>query len=467
MYAIEAAWQVAEDVRARRRSAREVTQAALDRIAEGNERLNAFVYLAPEAALAAADEIDARIARGEDPGPLAGVPIGVKDLAAVAGMPLTFGSRAFADNVATEDSIEVARLKAAGCVVLGKTNTPEFGYKGFTENKLFGPTRNPWNTALTPGGSSGGSAAAVAAGLVPLATGSDGGGSIRIPAAFCGLYGIKPTGGRIPMGGPSYSHWATHSTLGPLARTVRDSARYLDATAGPHPDDVHSLDAPPGGYEAAALAEAPRLRRLAWSNDLGYAAVDPDVVAVARRAAEAFAKVVGAELVDAHPNFENPMPAWFVIGAPGDVRRLNEVTPEQREKLDPGYVRFAESAAGITAVDYVEALQTRHEVNREVNRFLGEYDLLLTPTLAAPPFAAEGPPPREIAGRETGPAGFIPFTYPFNLTGHPAASLPAGLDANGLPVGLQVVAPRFEEKLLLTVSAAFEAAHPWSYPAGA
>ncbi|MCK9519921.1 MAG: amidase family protein [Dehalococcoidia bacterium] len=465
MFDIEPAWQVAESVRRKERSAREVTEAALERLAAGNERLNAFVHIAPELALQQADAIDAQIARGEDPGPLAGVPIGVKDLEPAAGMPFTMGSRAYKDVIADTDSVQLARLKAAGAVALGKTNTPEFGYKGFTENRLFGATRNPWNPELTPGGSSGGSAAAVSAGLVPLATASDGGGSIRIPAGFCGCYGIKPTAGRIPIAGPQYSHWATHSTLGPVSRTVRDSARYLDAAAGPHPDDLHSLDAPTGGYEAAAVAAPPPIIRIAWSADLGYAVVDPEVAQVARQAAEAFAKALGAELVEADPGFEDPMPAWFAIGAPGDTLRVEELG-ERAAQLEPGYLRFAESGRGMTAVQVAQALQTRHAVNRQVNRFLDEYTLLLTPTLAAPPFKAEGPPPMVIAGKEVGPAGFIPFTYPFNLTGHPAASLPAGLTAAGLPVGLQVVAPRFADKLLLTVSAAFEAANPWPWPKG-
>lgn len=465
MFDIEPAWRIADAVRAKERSAREVTEAALRRIEEGNPALNAFVHVAPEAALAAAAEIDARIARGEDPGRLAGVPIGVKDLAPVAGMPFTMGSRVYADNIATEDSIEVARLKAAGCVVLGKTNTPEFGYKGFTENRLFGATRNPWNTDLTPGGSSGGSAAAVAAGLVPLATASDGGGSIRIPAAFCGIYGIKPTNGRIPIGGPEYSHWSTHSTLGPVVRTVRDAARHLDAAAGPHPDDLNALDAAPGGYEAALLAVPPSIRRVGWSPDLGYAVVDPEIAAIARAAAEQLARTLGAEFAEAGPGFPDPMPAWFAIGAPGDAYRVDHLDADQQELLDPGYRRFAETGRPFTAVDYADALQERHRVNLAMSAFFREYDLLLTPTLAASPFAAEGPPPREIAGREVGPAGFIPFTYPFNVTGHPAATVPAGLTAARLPVGLQIVAPRFADKTLLAVSGAFEAACPWPFPA--
>ena len=464
MSELEPGWQTADRVLRKEVSAREVVEAALARMAALNPRVNAFVHIDPESALRDAAAVDARVARGEDAGAFAGVPIGVKDLEDVAGMPTTNGSRAFAGRVAARDSIPVGRLRRAGAVVLGKTNTPEFGYKGFTENRLFGATRNPWDPELTPGGSSGGSAAAVAAGIVPVATGSDGGGSIRIPASFCGCYGIKPTGGRIPLGDEGYPHWGTHSTRGPVSRTVRDAARYLDIAAGPHADDLHSLDAPAGGYEEAALRPPPAIDRVAWSRDLGYAVVDGEVAQVAEKAARRLAEALGAELVEAGPGFADPLEAWFTLGAPGDSALVESLTEEQKALLEPGYLRFSELGRGYTAVDVAKASQVRHRLNRQVNRFLEEHTLLLTPTVAAPPFAAEGPPPTVIDGREVGGAGFIPFTYPFNLTGHPAASLPAGCDASGMPVGLQVVAPRFAERLLLSVSAVYEAGSPWGWP---
>lgn len=458
------AWELAEAVRSGKVSARATTEAALARVAARNPTINAFVHLDAEGALRQAEAIDAAVARGQDPGPLAGVAIGVKDLEPVAGMPFTFGSRAFADNVATGDSVQVARLRAAGAVVLGKTNTPEFGYKGFTENRLFGPTRNPWNRELTPGGSSGGSAAAVAAGMVALCTGSDGGGSVRIPASFCGVYGVKPTAGRIPVAGETYPKWSTHSTYGPLARCVRDGARYLDAVAGPHPDDLVSLDAPAGHYEAAVVGPMPRLRRLAWSSDLGYAAVDPEVAAIARAAAARLAEAVGAELVEAHPGFADPMATWTTIGVPGDTVLVDSLSEERQALLEPGFVRFAELGRAITAAQYHEALQARHLLNRCVNAFFEDHDLLLTPTVAAKAFPAEGPPPKAVAGQKVGPAGFLPFTYPFNVTGHPAASVPAGLTSEGMPAGLQIVGPRFADALVLAASAAFEATGGWPRP---
>jgi len=461
----QSACEIADGVRTRRLSAREAVEAALKRLDERNPALNAFVTVDAEGARAHAARIDEAIARGEDSGPLAGVPIGVKDLEPVAGLRYTSGSRAYADRIATEDSVQVARLKAAGAIVIGKTNTPEFGYKGFTENRLFGATTNPWDHTKTSGGSSGGSASAVAGGIVALCTGSDGGGSIRIPSALCGCYGIKPTAGRIPRAGANAPTWGTHSTVGPIARTVRDAARYMDVAAGPHPNDLDSLDAPAGGYEAAAIGPRPRLRRIGWSADFGYAAVEPEVARLARAAAERLAAAVGAELVEADPGFDNPMAAWYSIAAPGDCVLVDSMTDEQRAVLEPGFAAFTEQARGLTGAQVAAGLETRHQLNRTMTEYFTRYDLLLSPTTSITAFAAAGPPPTNIGGREVGPAAFIPFTPPFNMTGHPGASLPAGNAANGLPVGLQVIAPRFADALVLAVSAAYEADSPWKYPA--
>ncbi len=462
---LASAWNLADRIRTQEVSAREAVDEALRRIEARNPQLNAFVFVDAAGARRQAAAVDDAVARGLDPGPLCGVPIGVKDLEPVAGLPHTFGSRAFRDNVATTDSVQVQRLRAAGVVVVGKTNTPEFGYKGFTENRLFGPTRNPWNPERTPGGSSGGSTAAVAAGMVPLATASDGGGSIRIPSSFSGCYGIKPSAGRIPRAGENAPTWGSHSSVGPVSRTVRDAARYLDAAAGPHPNDLDALDAPTGVYEAAVLAPPPRLRRIAWSPDLGYAVVEPEVLQLAHAAAVALAQALGAELVEAGPGFPDPMTAWYTIAAPGDIRLIDALTEAQKAELEPGFVRFAEQANNISGVDIAYALETRHQVNRSLTAFFERHELLLTPTVACTAFRAEGPPPTVIAGKEISPAGFIPFTPAFNLTGHPAASVPAGLASDGLPVGLQIVAPRHSDALVLAASAAFEAARPWGWPA--
>ncbi|MBA4179886.1 MAG: amidase [Anaerolinea sp.] len=458
------AWETAAAIRNKQLKAVEAVEASLQRIERANPALNAFVYVDPDAALAGARRVDEQRERGQAPGLLAGVPIGVKDLEGVAGMPHTDGSRAFRDRIATTDSVQVQRLKSQGAVVVGKTNTPEFGYKGFTTNLLFGATGNPWDPAKTPGGSSGGSASAVAAGMVPLATSSDGGGSIRIPAAMCGIYGIKPSAGRVPRADLHASHWGTHSTRGPVSRNVRDAGLYLDAVVGPHPDDLDSLDGPVGVYEAATLAPPPKLRRIAWSADLGFAIVDPEVEAVCLAAAKALASALGVELVEACPGFDDPVGTWYTLAATGDAHMLDSMTQEQRELVEPGFIAFADRARTISGVEIAKAQQERHTLNRTMTAFFGDYDLLLTPTTAALPFAKEGPPPDTIAGKPVTPAGFVPFTSPFNTTGHPAASVPAGMSASGLPIGLQIVAPRHQDTLLLSVSAAYEQARPWGFP---
>ena len=459
-----AAWEIADGVKAKRFSAREVLEAALKRIEAKNPALNAFIVVDPEGARRQADAVDAAVARGEDPGRLAGVPVGIKDLEPVAGLLYTEGSRAYAKRIADRDGVSVSRLKAAGAVVVGKTNTPEFGYKGFTENRLWGPTRNPWDASKTPGGSSGGSSSAVAAGMVPLCSASDGGGSIRIPASFTGCYGIKPSAHRIPRANVHAPTWGSFSTLGPMARTVRDSARYMDVAVGPHPNDLEVLDSQGHNFEAAVLGPTPKLRRIGFSADLGYAIVEPEVVEMVRRAASVLAEVTGAELVERGPGFADPLSAWVTIAASGDTRLVDSMTEQERSLLEPGFARFAEVGRGITAVQIAESLETRHQVNRQMTAFFEECDLLVTPTTATWAFVAEGPPPSQIAGKPVTGAGFIPFTYPFNFTGHPAASLPAGLASNGLPVGMQVVGPRLADTLLLQVSAAFETACPWNYP---
>jgi len=458
------ACEVADGVRAKRFSAREVLDAALKRIEAKNPTINAFIQVDADGARRQADAVDAAIARGEDPGKLAGVPMGIKDLEPVKGLLYTEGSRAHEGRIADRDGVSVSRLKAAGAVIVGKTNTPEFGYKGWTENKLWGPTRNPWDTTKTPGGSSGGSAAAVAAGMVPLCSASDGGGSIRIPASFTGCYGIKPSAHRIPRANEHAPTWGSFSTLGPMARTVRDSARYMDVAAGPHPNDLEALDSTGLDFEGAATGPAPRVRRIAYSADLGYAIVDPEVIDLTRKAAAALAGALGAELVEANPGFTDPLLPWTTIAASGDTKLVDEMTEAQRELLEPGFRSFAEIGRSISAVQVANALDIRHQTNRTMTAFFEQYDLLVTPTTATTPFIAEGPPPTSIAGQKVTAAGFIPFTYPFNFTGHPAASLPAGNASNGLPVGVQVVGPRYNDRLVLAVSAVFERTCPWTYP---
>jgi aspartyl-tRNA(Asn)/glutamyl-tRNA(Gln) amidotransferase subunit A len=301
--------------------------------------------------------------------------------------------------------------------------------------------------------------------MVTLATSSDGGGSIRIPAAMCGIYGIKPSAGRIPRADLHASHWGTHSTRGPVSRTVRDSGLYMDAVVGPHPNDLDSLDGPVGVYEAATLAPPPKLRRIAWTPDLGYAVVDPEVAAICLEAATALASALNVELVEANPGFDDPVLTWYTLAATGDAHMLDGMTQAELDVVERGFIEFADRARAITGVQIAAAQQERHTLNRTMTTFFETYDLLLSPTTAALPFAKEGPPPSIIRGRQVGASGFVPFTAPFNTTGHPAASIPAGMSASGLPVGLQIVAPRHADALLLSVSAAYEQVRPWPFPA--
>ncbi|HVF33099.1 MAG TPA: amidase family protein [Acidimicrobiales bacterium] len=446
---------LAEQVRLGKVSARELTGHALARIEALNPRLNAFVAVDGDAAMEAATAVDAAIAAGDDPGPLAGIPIGVKDLEDAVGYRTTKGSFGFADvPVATSDSLLVARLKAAGCVVVGKTNTPELGSKADTVNGLFGATVNPWSPEHSSGGSSGGASAAVASGMVPLATASDGGGSIRIPASACGLAGFKASLGRIPSGGAHSPDWGHLSTRGPLARTVADTVAALDAVLGPDPSDLRSLPMPEPSWLGAI--EQPHLpMKVAWSPTLGYAEVDAEVAAICRTAVDRLGEL-GAEVVEVETVFpEDPVLAWVTMTNAYNARTLAPFrdTPVW-ERIDPGLRSMADWGARMTAIELVKAEDRCHELNLRLVELFHDVRLLLTPTLAAaPPLSGQ---PGVVNG--TASANWVAFTYPFNMTRSPAGSVCAGFTASGLPVGLQVVGPQHGDLVVLRAMAALEAA---------
>ena len=447
--------QVAEDVRSGKTSAREVARAALDRIAELNGTINAFVAVDADAAMDAASAIDARVAAGEDPGPLAGVPIGVKDLEDAAGYRTTKGSAAFASSPpATSDSILVQRLKAAGCVVVGKTNTPELGFKADTVNEVFGATRNPWNLEHSPGGSSGGAAAALASGMVPLCTGSDGGGSIRIPASCCGFAGFKPSLGRVPSGGSRSPDWAHLSTRGPMARTVSDTVLALDAVVAPDPSDLRSLPMPDSPWRHAV--EEPKLpMKIAWSPTLGYATVDAEVRAICDRAIGRLSDL-GADIVDVETVFpEDPAMAWVLMTNAYNARTLASYEgTDVWDRVDPSLKSMIEWGKRLTAVELVRAEDRCHELNLRLVDLFRETRVLLTPTIASlPPRSGR---PGSVNGNESG--NWVSFTYPFNMTRSPAGSVCAGISESGLPVGLQVVGPQHGDLVVLRTMAAIEAA---------
>lgn len=452
--------EMAAAIRSRELKPSELVAATLARVEALNPALNAVCALRAEAAMAEARALEAQIGRGGELGPLAGVPIGVKDLEDVAGMLTTYGSVPFKDNRAAQDSVQVARLRAAGAIVVGKTNTPEFGFTPFTKNLLYGVTRNPWNPQLTPGGSSGGSGAAVAAGILPLATGSDWGGSIRIPACFCGCFGLKPSQGRIPMEPRlGMTSWVDLSAVGPLSRTVRDAAIFMDVVAGYHPIDPASLPHPGLSYEAALERPLSRLR-VAFHPDFGHR-VDREVAEQAAQAAQTFAEM-GHELTV----IEEPLPeiglAWDVIGSGETIAKLGPFLADHREEYGRAFLAHAEAARQITWADYGDAWRARTELNQWARKIFERFDLLLTPTLAVQPFAAGGPPPSEIDGKPIANSlEAIVFTYPFNVTGHPAASVRAGITARGLPCGLQIIAERHRDDLVLQAAHAYEQARPW------
>src|SRR2546422_2089092 len=312
--AFEPAHALAAAIRRGELAAVELMEATLERISRLNPTLNAFVALRAEEALADARALGERIARGDDPGPLAGLPFGVKDLEDVAGLPTTYGSVPFRTHVAARDSTQVARLRRAGALPVGKTNTPEFGYTAFTKTRVFGVTSNPWNLARTPGGSSGGSAAAIAGGLVPLATASDGGGSIRIPACYVGAFGLKPTFGRVPRGPFAFRDWIDTSVYGPLTRCVRDAALFLDVVAGYEPHDPDSLPRP-GHSFLQDLDEVPTGLRVAYSPTLGYARVAPDVRRAVEGAADVLAGVLGRPVDLLQDHLTDAGSAWGLLNA--------------------------------------------------------------------------------------------------------------------------------------------------------
>jgi aspartyl-tRNA(Asn)/glutamyl-tRNA(Gln) amidotransferase subunit A len=454
--------EIAESVRRGERRATEVLDEALEAIDAGNDRLGAFVHLDEGLARKAAKAVDAAVAAGDDPGPFAGVPMGVKDLEDCAGMPTTHGSLLFADRGPVDaDSVHVARLRAAGAVPVGKTAAPEFGTLNFTRTKVFGTARNPWNPERTPGGSSGGSAAAVAAGWLPAATASDGGGSTRIPAAFSGLVGFKPSYGRIPHPGPTGSET---SVYGLLTTIVADSARHLDVCAGPDDRDRFSLPRSEVNYEQAIESLPVAGLRARWSADLGFARCDPDVRSIAREAAGRLAEAAGLELDDRPVEFTDAVRAWLGAGAMDLWLGIEEgMWPDRRDELTRYCRTVLEQTESYPIPRFARAVRRREQLVAEVAQLFSEVEVLLTPTTAVTAFPAEGPPPEIIDGAEAKPLGAsaTPFTMLANLCWNPAISLPAGLSSEGLPVGLQITARRHRDEIPLRLGRIWEQSQPW------
>ncbi|WP_328502995.1 amidase [Streptomyces sp. NBC_00457] len=422
----------------------EATRAALERAEQLQPVVNAFVRLDPEDALARAAESERRWRRGEPAGLVDGVPVTVKDILLMRGGPTLKGSKAIDPNGRwDEDAPSVARLREHGAVFLGKTTTPEFGWKGVTDSPLSGVTRNPHDTSRTAGGSSGGSAAAVALGAGPLSLGTDGGGSVRIPAAFCGIFALKPTYGRVPL--YPASAFGTLAHVGPMTRDAADAALLMDVIGGPDARDWSAL-APATSF-VQALAGGVRGLRVAYSPALGgQVAVRPAVAAAVRRAVERLAGL-GAYVEETDPDFTDPVDAFHTLWFSGAARVTQPFGPHQRELLDPGLREICALGARYSALDYLAAVDVRMELGRRMGHFHESYDLLVTPTLPITAFEAGAEVPKGSGHRRW--TGWTPFTYPFNMTQQPAATVPVGTDGDGLPIGMQILGARHRDDLVL------------------
>lgn len=446
--------------RTRQASPVEATQAVLARIAQLNPILNAYCLVDADRALAAAQAAEARWQKGTPLDILDGIPVSIKDLILTRGWPTLRGSRTVDPKQNWDtDAPVTARLREAGAVLLGKTTTPEFGIKGTTDNTLTGITYNPWNTKMTPGGSSGGAAASVAAGMGPLAVGTDGAGSVRIPSSFCGIPGMKPSFGRVPA--YPLSPFGTVAHLGPHARSVEDLALLLTVMSRPDARDWTSLPYDPRDYRVG-LHDGVRGLRIAFSPDLGYVKnVDPEIAGAVRRAADSFA-TMGAQVDEVSPGFADPeeitTKLWFI----GSYSLLANMTPEQAALTDPALHWQAAEGSKVSVLELQKLTLRRGEIGSLMRQFHQKYDLLLTPGVAVPAFEAKSSDqwPLDLDSF----LRWTPFSYPFNLTQQPAAVVPCGLTRSGLPMSLQIVGPMHGDALVLRAARAYESTREWRLP---
>lgn len=456
------ATEMAASVASNNLSPNEIAEAMIQRVDAVNPSINAIVQFDREQVTRDAAELSRQQEAGEKLGPLHGVPFTIKDLTAVDGLPTTFGMKPMADNIATGNAVVVDRLRGAGGLFLGKTNTPESGYYGGTDNHLYGPTHNPWKLGNSAGGSSGGASAAVAAGLGPLAEGSDGAGSVRIPSALCGVVGLKPTTGVIPqtiLAGRFYN-WAYH---GPITRTVADNALMLDIMAGPDNADPLSIERAETSYVEASKGDVKGLR-VAWSTNLGLGHVDPEVLAVCLDALSAFEEL-GARITEATPQWGNPSESmWNGIWVPGFASEYDLLDWEnQRGEVDDNLIEIMHEAERLTGVDVGRADAFRGVMWDTWTTFMNDYDVLVSPTLASATFPLSQFAPSWLEGASLREQllDWL-FTYPYNMLNNPAITVPAGFTADGRPVGLQIAARHRRDALVLRAAANFEAVRPWA-----
>lgn len=450
------AMQLRAAIASRQISPVELVQRALQRLEEVEPHINAFAQVTAPLAMAAAREAERKVLAGEPLGLLHGLPVSVKDLLAVQGVPWRFGSRTEAARIASLDAVAVERIKAQGGCIIGKTTTSEFGCKAVGDSPLHGLTRNPWDLSRTAGGSSAGAAASVACGVSALALGTDGGGSLRIPAAMNRLVGLKPSFGRVPFFPAAATPTLAH--IGPLARTVGDAALLLQAVAGFDERDPLSLQTAVPDFIGACEQSLGKLR-LAWSPTLGYARPDPHVLAVAERAALVFADL-GCEVEWVPWTLPDPQQLWHEIFYGGVAQRLRETVEQRPERLDPTILPWLRLALQRPRANPQHQAVVLAALHQAMAQLFAHHDLLLTPTLPIGAPSAGQSTPAGHEGRD--PISWSYYTYPFNLTGHPAISVPAGQTAEGLEVGLQIVAPLYQEARLLSAAAAFERVRPWA-----
>ena len=450
--------RLVELIRTKALSPIELVEAVLRRIERLEPQLNAFATLTADRARSAAAAAEAAVMKGDDLGALHGVPVTIKDLTVTEGVPTQRGSLTQAGNVTVTDAPIVSRLKGAGAIGLGKTTTPEFGWTGVSRSPLTGITSNPWKLGYNAGASSAGAGVGAAAGYGPLHQGSDGAGSIRMPAHFCGVFGFKPTFGRVPYWPVPNNDQSSH--IGPLTRTVADAALMLKVMAGPHPWDHLSLEAEPADYPTALNPEIKGLK-VAYSPDLGHARVDPEVAALVAKGVSVFEEM-GCVVEEVTPPFGPDGPElvrffWSVHEAP-----LAEYLEEWGAQMDPGLVACIKAGLGHSAEDYLRMRARKFEYVGQWHRWMADWDLLITPAVSVPAFPAERLQPDDWPQHPWDWIMWAEFSYPFNMSGQPAASVPCGFTDAGLPVGLQIVAKRFDDLGLLNAAAAFEAARPWA-----
>ena len=454
------AWEMKEKIESQELSSTEITETIIERIEKINPIINAYCTTTFDLARTMAKEADERVKKGEKIGLLNGIPTSIKDLNQIKGVRTTFGSKIYENNIPEEDGVAIARLRKEGCVFIGKTNTPEFGFKGVTDNLIFGATKNPWNLGRTPGGSSGGAASAAASGMSPLAQGSDGGGSIRHPAGLCGIFGHKPSFGRVPRYPREFIAAHDLSVVGPIVRYVKDAALMLDAMKGPFMKEMFMLPRDDTSYYEI-IDDRPNKLKIGYTIDLGFAKfIDPEVEKAVIDSAQKFEKF-DWEVEEVRLKIKKPERAFLTMWISLFAYDLKSKLEKWGEKLDPALLKLVEAGLSYGTFDLPKAIIERRNFYEKFMPIFDDYDILITPTTAITAFELGIPYPTKINNVNVSPTAWQPFTYPFNMTGQPAATIPCGWSKEGLPIGMQIVGKTFDDKTVLQVSKAFEDISPW------